>query len=77
MFELFENMFELSGGWKIFNCRSGLCILSKENSCIFCKHCTDIFYDSKGIYAIFCAKHLETVEGMKGDCKGWEGDTLK
>ena len=29
-----------------------------EHACVFCEHCTDIFYDSHGIYSIVCDKQV-------------------
>lgn len=38
------------------------------NHCVFCKHCTDIFYDfSNGVYMVCCEYNLEY-----GDCKRYE-----
>lgn len=39
------------------------------NSCLFCNHCTDVFYDWHGIYAIKCDIDKDVKQGSKGDCE--------
>ena len=47
-----------------------------ENSCLFCTHCTDVFYDSKGIYMLFC--DVSTSDDMSEDIKnGIAGNCIK
>lgn len=38
------------------------------NSCLFCKHCTDVFYDWHGIYLTICDINADCVQGSKGEC---------
>ena len=39
-----------------------------EHCCLFCDYCTDIYYDSKGIYLTLCKLGLNVVEGSQGKC---------
>lgn len=64
-------------GFKLFEMECGRKFVARENSCLFCNNCTDIFYDSSGIYMIMCEKYLDTEKGIGGNCEEWEGDTLK
>lgn len=43
-----------------------------EKSCVFCQHCTDIWYDSQGIYMIACGIYENTEYGLKGKCKNYK-----
>ena len=53
-------MFELSNGKKY---------VARLNGCMFCAHCTDIFYDySNGIYAHICELSKDPEIGMSGNC---------
>lgn len=53
-------MFELSNGKKY---------VARLNGCMFCGHCTDIFYDySNGIYALVCELSKDLEIGMAGNC---------
>lgn len=36
--------------------------------CVFCKHCTDVFYDSNAPYMCFCELNIENNE----DCSKFE-----
>lgn len=42
-------------------------------ACVFCKHCTDIFWDfSGGIYGLICEKSMDIREikgNITGECK--------
>lgn len=40
-----------------------------EKSCVFCKHCTDIWYDSHGIYMAACTINGNSEDGLEGECK--------
>ena len=41
-----------------------------ENSCFFCQHCTDIFFDyTNGPYMFICDKDADTMKGYDGQCK--------
>lgn len=53
---------------RIFQCQDGALTGSThrvpDNACVFCKHCTDIFWDfSHGVYALWCGKHEDTNHG--------------
>lgn len=48
---------------------TGLTVIAPVKSCLFCKHCTDLFYDAGGIYNTICAKQKDVVKGSKGKCK--------
>jgi len=52
-------------GWKV---------TAPEHSCLFCDHCTDIFYDSGGIYHLFCDESLDVQAGAHGQCDAWVSD---
>lgn len=41
-------------------------------SCVFCKSCTDIWYDYCGIYMAFCEINKNTEIGLNGKCKNFE-----
>ena len=46
---------EILPGYKKWNCQNGRTYCAKENSCIFCAHCTDIFWDyTNGPYMFIC-----------------------
>lgn len=42
-----------------------------ETACVFCEHCTDIFYDHHGIYMIICNKnsHASDFGNVPAICK--------
>ena len=35
---------------------TGYSVMARPNSCFFCQHLTDIFYDGHGPYAFICEK---------------------
>ena len=41
-------------GYGLFKCDNGKLYAAPLNSCLFCKHCTDILYDSNGPYHCTC-----------------------
>ena len=65
---------------KEFQCQDGLLKGRKyklpATACVFCNHCTDIFWDfSHGIYALFCDKDIDysALHGnINGECKMFE-----
>ena len=72
---------ELMPEHKAFELSDGRKIGAHKHSCLFCKHCSDIFWDySNGIYAIFCDIEWNNAESMsehinlsfKGKCKSFE-----
>lgn len=47
--------------------------VKNDDNCVFCKHCTDIFWDyTHGPYMIFCEKNFLP---EKMTCKYFEEDT--
>lgn len=46
-----------------------------DQACVFCDHCTDMFYDSKGVHMIFCDKQLKYADfgNCPPLCKQFEG----
>lgn len=52
---------ELMPDHKIFELSDGRKFGAHKHSCLFCDHCSDIFWDySNGIYAIRCAKNWDS-----------------
>jgi len=43
-------------------------IMCRSNCCLFCKECTDVYYDSNGPYGIVCLKGGNFEDGMLGKC---------
>lgn len=58
-------------GKRVYTLKIGWKVDAPENSCLFCDHCTDIFYDSGGIYATWCDLGLDTYAGSWGECKSF------
>ena len=46
----------------------GYTVKAHPKSCFFCKHLTDIFYDSGGPYAFICDVDGDNEAGMNGVC---------
>ena len=46
-------------------------------SCMFCKHCTDVFWDyTNGPYMFMCDLDIDTNDGYEGKCEKFnEGAT--
>lgn len=55
-----DRVYTMEIGWKIY---------APEKCCLFCDHCTDIFYDSGGIYATWCDIDKDTYVGSLGECE--------
>ena len=53
---------------KQYKLNMGFSVTADEHSCLFCDHCTDIFYDSGGIYLTICDIDKDIEEGATGDC---------
>lgn len=48
-----------------------------ENSCFFCQHCTDIFFDyTNGPYMFICDEDADTIKGCDGQCKLFKEDKI-
>ena len=44
-------------------------VQAAENSCFFCQHCTDIFFDyTNGPYMFLCDEDADTRKGCDGQC---------
>ena len=42
-------------GYKMYHCANGKQYVAPKKSCLFCAHCTDIFYDfTNGPYMWYC-----------------------
>jgi hypothetical protein len=63
---------------RVFTLEDGRKFGAHKNSCLFCKHNTDIFYDyTNGIYMIICGLGLDDdciVKAFDGKCNKWESD---
>lgn len=55
---------------KVFECENGKRYLLPANHCVFCKHCTDIFYDYGGPYMSICSEGNEDYR----NCSKFEPD---
>lgn len=57
-------------GYKKWECQNGRTYCAKENSCLFCAHCTDIFWDyTNGPYMFICERDQDIENGFEGKCK--------
>ena len=55
-------------GMKLYKCEF-YSVMAAENSCFFCQHCSDIFFDyTNGPYAFICTEGVPTSAGLKGRC---------
>lgn len=55
---------------RLFSCDNGKTYVVQGNGCLFCDHCTDVFYDfTHGPYMEICGLGLNTQEGMAGKCR--------
>ena len=69
---------EIPSGWRTFNCDNGKIYAARYNSCLFCSHCTDIFYDyTHGPYMTFCELGNNTDAGFSGDCYSFARDGVE
>lgn len=62
---------------KIYRCENGHLYKFPQQSCFFCSHCTDIFYDySHGPYMVFCELNNPNRENGNFDskCLDYEDD---
>lgn len=49
--------------------------VKQDNDCVFCSHCTDIFWDyTHGIYALICELEREEVNSLIHTCEEFEED---
>lgn len=56
---------KLPPDYDIFLLEDGRKYGAHKHSCLFCNHCTDIFYDSNGIYALICDINCNDQEIME------------
>ena len=72
---------ELMPNHKVYELTDGVKVGAHKYSCLFCFHCTDIFWDyTNGIYDIICDIELQNNESMQeninlafsGKCKSFE-----
>ena len=61
-----ENMFK--GETRKWECENGSVYGMPYNHCVFCNHCTDIYYDSDGPYMFSCNINKE-IELAETECK--------
>ena len=48
-------------------------VLAPDKSCLFCDHCTDVFWDyTNGPYMFFCECKENTDDGTCGNCNAFE-----
>ena len=53
-------------------------VQAAENSCFFCQHCTDIFFDyTNGPYMFLCDEDADTRKGCDGQCKLFKEEIRK
>ena len=79
---------ELMPDHKVFELEDGQKFGAHKHSCLFCKHCSDIFWDyTNGIYGVICDINWYTAESMHehihlsfdGKCEHFvesEGETI-
>lgn len=58
--------------WTEYKLSDGQVVNALSNSCLFCKYCTDLFYDWGGIYATVCKKNKDPIIGSEGKCKAFK-----
>ena len=49
----------------------GVVVRAPERACLFCEHCTDVWWDyTNGPYACLCELHTDIIkmEGPQGNC---------
>lgn len=60
-----------------FVLENGKCYYAFKKSGFFCKHCTDIIYDSCGPYMLMCEKeHNTSVPCWSGECEFFEPEEI-
>ncbi len=51
----------------------GMTVLAPPTACVFCDHCTDVFWDyDHGPYASFCDLDADVDKGVRGECDRFE-----
>ena len=52
---------------RIFKCENGFEYKCSDTACVFCDHCTDIFYDyTHGPYLLLCELHDQALNNGSG-----------
>ena len=58
---------------KEFKCDDGHTYICKDNSCLVCNKCSDIFWDyTSGPYMVICSEDHDISKGAQGQCKFYE-----
>lgn len=47
-------------------------VMAPPKCCLFCDHCTDVFYDFDGPYMFLCDVDADTSKGAAGKCERFE-----
>lgn len=47
-------------------------VMAPPKHCLFCDHCTDVFYDFDGPYMFLCNINADTSRGITGRCERFE-----
>lgn len=52
--------------------------VKQDKSCVFCEHCTDIWYDSHGPYMISCGLNNKNADrhNMDGTCEDFVDEVM-
>lgn len=63
---------------RVYWFQTGFQMWCPEKSCVFCKHCTDVWYDFHGPYMYLCLKEQDgiknlTEKGHTGKCEYFDG----
>lgn len=60
---------------KLYECEC-YSVMAHERSCLFCVHCTDVFWDyTNGPYAFICDIDGDPSVGMGGECVWFDEET--
>ena len=58
---------------KIFKAVTGLQYMCSDKCCLFCKHCSDVYWDyTNGPYMMICAADHEETLGYHAKCEYFE-----
>lgn len=51
-------------------------VIKQEKICVFCEHCTDIWYDANGPYMISCELNKPNADehNIDGSCEDFQDD---
>lgn len=62
---------------RVFHLEDGRDVTAPAKCCLFCEHCTDVWYDYVGIWGLTCAIDGDCDAGAQGNCKDWEVDNAE